>query len=333
MITSIEFEGFKSLLSAGISFGQLTMLTGLNSSGKSSVIQAIQLIEKAATLNNDALYLPGHGALRESRNPYQEGSFIIRGLFSGDRMIEINENSARDTASNGSFPKIIHIAADRFGPETSVYADPNNVNIGKRGENIFRVIKAFEDKELPESVKHPLSQAITFEFNLRAWLNIISPNIDFKSEVVEQSDSSYSTFNGYRAKNVGFGLSYALPIITALLVGATKPDDYLVILENPEAHLHPRGQTAMAELICRCADAGLQILIETHSDHLFDGVRLYAKNSNVGFNEKIKAYWFELDENRNTDVITVVIDQNGRIDNWPEGMFDQFSINASNLLA
>jgi len=75
----------------------------------------------------------------------------------------------------------------------------------------------------------------------------------------------------------GFGLSYTLPVITALLVGTLIPNS-LVIIENPEAHLHPRGQTEIARLIALCAQVGTQIIIETHSDHLFDGIRIAAKN-------------------------------------------------------
>lgn len=51
----------------------------------------------------------------------------------------------------------------------------------------------------------------------------------------------------------------------------------LVILENPEAHLHPRGQTEMGKLIASVAHSGCQVIVETHSDHLFDGIRIYAK--------------------------------------------------------
>lgn len=51
----------------------------------------------------------------------------------------------------------------------------------------------------------------------------------------------------------------------------------MVLIENPEAHLHPRGQYEMSRLICLCVEAGAKVLVETHSDHLFDGVRIFAK--------------------------------------------------------
>ena len=82
------------------------------------------------------------------------------------------------------------------------------------------------------------------------------------------------TSNEYRPTSVGFGIAYVLPVLVALLSANEK---YMVIIENPEAHLHPRGQVAMGELIARAAAAGVQVIVETHSDHVLNGVRLAVK--------------------------------------------------------
>jgi predicted ATPase len=147
--------------------------------------------------------------------------------------------------------------------------------------------------------------------------------------LIKLTDSSYATFNGYRATNVGFGLSYTLPVITALLVGTIIPNS-LVIIENPEAHLHPKGQTEMAKLIALCTQAGAQIIVETHSDHIFDGIRIAAKKMNMA--KDIQIHWFELDENKNTQVYSPILSNDGRIEEWPQGFFDQFEINSSELI-
>src|SRR5438046_1441121 len=75
----------------------------------------------------------------------------------------------------------------------------------------------------------------------------------------------------YRPTNVGFGITYALPIVVSIL--SARPGS-LVIIENPEAHLHPRGQVRMGELLSLASTAGIQVLIETHSDHVLNGIRL-----------------------------------------------------------
>jgi predicted ATPase len=232
------------------------------------------------------------------------------------------------------FPKTIYISADRFGAETVIPVVAQRTFLGNRGENILNFIDYYanNNKLLPKIMKHPNSEGDTFLYNLRAWLGVISPNTKFDYEIHKLMDSSFATFNGHRAKNVGFGLSYALPVIVALLWGSFNPNS-LIMIENPEAHLHPRGQTEIAKLIAKCAETGVQVVIETHSDHIFDGIRIYAKESQTDFHEQVKAYWFELDKKGNTDVQSIEIDKNGRIvGDMPQGMFDQFIINASKLL-
>jgi len=327
MIKELELNGFKSFISDNIEFGNLTVLTGLNSSGKSSVIQALLLAKKA--VNGDNLYLEGHGNLTESRNSFVKDGIFIKCFLTDDSFVEITN----EIVSNNNivlFPEIIHVSADRFGPETSIPVSTKDGKLGRKGENIFKAISMNEDKLLPEILRHRNSEGDTFLFNLRAWLGIISPNVTFESFIQDKSDSSYSEFNGHRAKNVGFGLSYSLPVITALLLGSIT-NNCMVIIENPEAHLHPRGQTEMANLISLCVESGVQVVIETHSDHLFDGIRLFAKK-NEGFYDKVKSFWFELDAQKNTEMSVVKIDSDGRIKDWPSGMFDQFSINSSQLL-
>lgn len=116
-----------------------------------------------------------------------------------------------------------------------------------------------------------------------------------------------------------------------MLLG-TVTRNSLVIVENPEAHLHPRGQTEMARLICKCVEAGAQVIIETHSDHLLNGVRIYTKISNIDFYKQVLIHWFQLDENKNTELESTTIAPDGRLYNWPIGLSDQFEINASQLL-
>lgn len=327
MIKQIELHGFKSFVLDTLYLGNLTLLTGLNSSGKSSVIQALLLTEKA--INQEAIYLDGHGSIHELQNPYETTIEIVT-TFTDESAITIKDGMV-STIGKPTFPSLIYISADRFGPETSVAVHVGNNKLGAKGQNIFKCIDFYADVELPNLLRHEKSEGDTFLFNLRAWLGVISPNVKFEHKIQPMSDSSYGTFNGHRAKNVGFGLSYTLPVITALLLGAITPNS-LVVIENPEAHLHPRGQTEMARLISLCVEAGVQVVVETHSDHLFDGVRIHAKKNQDNFHEKVAIYWFELDKNNNTEVYEVQLDKDGRIDEWPAGMFDQFEVNASKLL-
>lgn len=326
MIKALEIEGFKSFVSEVFELRKLTVLTGLNSSGKSSVIQSLLMLEKAS--RHEPYLLAGHGGISELRNRYSDEIMLRAELGDGSSVSILEQEVTVNLKEN--FPELIYVCADRHGPETSLPIYPDSFKMGKRGENIFNCIDHYADWIVPEKLRHDDSEGDTFLFNLRAWLGVISPNVDFKSNIEEITDSSFATFNGHRAKNVGFGLSYTLPIIVAVLLGALLKNT-LVVIENPEAHVHPRGQVELARLISLSVIAGATVIVETHSDHLFDGIRIQAKKFDV-FPSNIMLYWLELDKNGNTTVEFSEIDAMGRLSNSPKGLFDQFGINAGKLI-
>lgn len=331
-IHSLGLFGFKSFIDQEISLSPLTVLTGLNSSGKSSVIQAIRMLKATEDLAK-VRPIDGYGSNDELQNLYTKEPFRIHCAFSDLSGSVATSEYFSDSGINqitGHFPEIIYVSANRFGPATSlpIYDD---FTLGSRGENVLNCIDHFGSQVLPPYLQHSNSEGETFEYNLSAWLGCISPGVRFKSYIHPQMDSSYALYDGHRSSNVGFGLSYALPLIVALFIGSIK-SDCVVLLENPEAHLHPKGQTEMARLICSAVHAGCQVIVETHSDHLFDGIRIYAKR-NTGFANKVTVHWFDMDMNKVTRVQSPIMDDYGNMDFWPEGLFDQFGLNASELLS
>jgi predicted ATPase len=124
--------------------------------------------------------------------------------------------------------------------------------------------------------------------------------------------------------DVGFGVSQTLPIVVALL--AAEPGQ-IVYVEQPETHLHPRAQVAMALVLANAANRGVQVVAETHSSLLLLGVQsLVAKGTLVP--EKVKLHWFQRDENSgNTNVVSRDLDGAGRFGDWPED-FDDVSLRA-----
>jgi len=333
MINSLTLTAFKSFFNRELDLENLTILTGLNSSGKSSIIQSLLILEKAFK-NEKNLLLDGHGTELDLRNKNSkektELSITINDI---EYSIEFPDN--KKNFEPNLFPNVWYISANRFGPQLSIPILNDNQSknkIGSNGENVLQCIRYYDSVNpvsLDESIKHPDANSFTLLENIRTWLKVISPNVSFNYEVLDISDTSYATYDGHRATNVGFGLSYILPVITTLLV-STFEKDSLVIIENPEAHLHPKGQTELAKLICLCAKLGTQVIIETHSDHIFTGVRLFIKEN--AFSDNTLIHWLELNENKNTDITTIYIDKNGRVNDWPKGFFDQFEINHSKLI-
>lgn len=332
MLKTISLRGFKSFVERDLDLNSLTVLTGLNSSGKSSVIQALLMLDKAANQEKSIL-LEGYGSEDELKNRYVEDNIKLSIEDDSGKNFTVKLDAKSDFDNQLVFPEIIYIGANRQGPQTSIpiYSNTHKKSkIGATGDNLLQYIQLMGSRELDEQLRHENSEGLTLEFNIKGWLSVISPNVDFDYKVNKKSDTSYATFDEHRAMNVGFGLSYALPVIVALLAG-TITKNSLIIIENPEAHLHPRGQTEMAKLICLCAQVGAQVIIETHSDHIFDGIRIFAKQHD-NFAENVQIHWFELNKNKNTEVYSPTLDDNGRLDEWPDGLFDQFRINASKLL-
>jgi predicted ATPase len=96
-----------------------------------------------------------------------------------------------------------------------------------------------------------------------------------------------------------------------------------VIIENPEAHLHPKGQSKVGELIGLAASCGVNLYVETHSDHVLNGIRICVKRKLLKPEDLIINY-FKRNNNEHTAKISQIpINNNGGIDYWPEGFFDQ----------
>lgn len=114
--------------------------------------------------------------------------------------------------------------------------------------------------------------------------------------------------------------------------------DNLLIIENPEAHIHPQGQTKLGYLLGLASMAGLQIIVETHSDYIIDGVRLAIKMGIELVDERIYVdpasvnfLFFRLDEDGCSQIDTIIVNKNGKLDKWPQGFFDQNRKNKSKL--
>lgn len=329
MISSLELFGFKCFENEKFNLSNLTVLSGLNSSGKSSVLQAIRILYHKK-------FIEGHGTNKEIVSDLcHECKLIINANDATTcQQISFNKKNLNKFLSKGrsKFCDIFsYISASRLGPELMLPIDykSDTNSVGEKGENVLNFIEKYHEIIIPEQIKRSESSNGLIA-NINAWLSIISPNVEFDYQSISQIDHRISTYNRRRATNVGFGLSYSLPIIANLIVYATllhnkKVTSPIILLENPEAHLHPRGQLEIGKLIAIVANMGVQVIVETHSDHLLNGIRiaikekiitppkttfLFFKNNNKG-------------ENCKSSVEQPKIDEHGFFDEWPEGFFDE----------
>lgn len=355
MIKKLEIKGFKSIVNQEIDFSNLTLLTGLNNSGKSSIIQSLRMY--CAVYNGSSPLLGGHGTVSDLRSDFVNAneSISINLKFRKDNIESSLILADHEILEKPSIcPEFFYVGADRLGPQSFL---PLNValdakpKVGDRGEYVFDFIKKLEEYGylLPENMLHPLAQGKTFEFVLQGWLNEISPGVQFSFATNKKADISHAEIDNYRPANVGFGLSYTLPIIAATLGATAIPPNYglrddwltlwethktqngiLLVLENPEAHLHPQGQTAMGTLIAHAAASGIQIVVETHSEHVMDGIRIAVKDKKIS-NQFVKFHYLSKSPEGLTQVETPALDEDGKLNFWPEGFFDQTLKNRSRL--
>ena len=329
MIQQVELKGFKCFEETSIALKPLTLLTGLNSSGKSSVIQAIEMAEAYRRSNGRTFLLSKHGNARELTNS-SFADFEID-VCSDNYSVHLDTAGGRSAFDGEMTDSIFYLEAGRMGGINSIDIFSEDSEIGSKGENVIRCIDSHWDDIIPSPLRNSEAEGETFLLNLKAWLKIISPNVKFDYKVNELSDNSYATYNGFRTSNVGFGLSYTLPVIVMLLRASLIPGS-VVLLENPEAHLHPKGQTEMGKMIASAVKAGVQVIVETHSDHLFDGIRIFSKEDGH-FSNQFIGYWFELEKNEMSRWENIQINDAGQLVNEPpKGFCDQFEINALKLI-
>lgn len=167
-------------------------------------------------------------------------------------------------------------------------------------------------------------------------LNWVMPGAYFNATENAATDTAVLDFVRDRNKtsakvrptHMGFGLTYALPVIVA---GFFTPPGGIVIVENPEAHLHPFSQSRLGVLLAIIAASGRQVFIETHSDHFMNGVRVAVAQKLISPN-LVKTHFFRPPiDGTTSDIVSIDCDENGRMNEWPSGFFDQIENDLSQL--
>jgi predicted ATPase len=235
---------------------------------------------------------------------------------------------------------IWYVSAERIGPRKLHLLSTSRArlgDLGPRGEFVINFISSHSGDEMLATDPRTMGERGRMIDVLDRWLQTVTPGAHLDFEPIQAADALIAGFTferasdvasrRYRATNVGFGLSYVLPVLVALV---WSPPGALVLIENPEAHLHPRGQTKLGELAARAAAAGVQILAETHSDHFMDGVRIAVRDHIVKPNEVSFHYFSQ--KGPGASVSTPSIDAEGRLSEWPAGFFDQHEENLVRLL-
>lgn len=352
-IKRLRVKNFKSLRDVDIELGNLTLITGVNSSGKSSLIQALLLLkqneEKFYTHRgdkmvniNDRYVTLGNKKDILSEGAYKENIKISIWAPEQEHILSFDNDTLRiaidellpDESFNLFFDDFQYIQTDRIAPQISYPLSDEQISkglIGFKGEYSAHYLAINRHKKIVQSLCHEKAKTNQLLENVSLWLSEISQNIEVKAKVfdeLQQADLKYTytygdtTTGEYTPLNVGFGITYVLPIIVALL--KAKEGDLLMI-ENPESHLHPKAQAQIAKLCALVSSLGVQVILETHSDHVLNGVRVATKKGLIAPSQTTIYYLSKATNQLETNVDRLSIDSEGKInERWPEGFFDEY---------
>lgn len=370
MIKRIALENFKCFAEKkNVRLARITLFYGHNGRGKSSVSQALLLIGQSMKKRNeiDELYIVGDQIQLESffdiktiGNPSNEILFELETdseqlslgfsalvdkpqigalstyLINGENRFDVQTTqsaehngeqgkvaySTSDSTILQALKDITYVSAGRLGPVNDMVRNDtiaSNV-IGTKGEYLINAL-SHQTPDFIEYVAQCLSMVLK-----GAAVSIPDP----KATRLELRLNSRDGEMLFRPINVGFGYSFVLPVIVSALL-AEKGS--LLIVENPEAHLHPRAQSRIMEfLINQALKKDLQLIIETHSDHVVNGMRISMKNGILKPMDGIIQH-FAFDNDNIAPVITeITSDKEGNLSEYPDDFMDEWTAQMMDLI-
>jgi CRISPR-associated Cas5-like protein len=353
-VDAIVMKGFKCFDVLRLELGQLTLMTGFNGGGKSTALQPLLLIAQALRLGSAAT-LPLNGPLvrlgtagdiapMASEQPMvlraegPQGAVTFRpALQSGDRILPlaVPAEGLEHTRLARALATLSFLGAVRIGPEDA-FPIPERIempDVGYDGRYAPYWYDRLVDEDVAEPRRFPGVEAATFRKQLDAWLGYLFPGAEANVQNVVSLSQMNLQFrlsalgSWRRPSNIGYGLTYAFPILVALLAAH---EDQVILIDSPESHLHPSAQSQMGWILAWFANAGIQIIIETHSDHLLNGVRLAVRDEKLRPQE-LRIHFFKGPNGRDHGVTMPAIGAGGEIYEWPAGFFDQGEKDLSRL--
>ena len=352
MLTNLSIRNFKCFNEASIDFNNLTILAGSNAAGKSSIIQAFLFYSFAITQNEKHI---------DTRNIYELDLGVAKAIFSQNLIGD--DNSIEITAAQGdNLNKVLlkasemspyalevigsekqrydsyikYLKAERKGPRTLTEISDSPENLGYSGEYTPSVIENADNNgvKVHEALMDGSSNK-KFSAQVERWMGAILGKMeidivtDYSKGFTDTKIKNPVTDFGVTPTLTGFGITYVMPIITAWLLCSTHSESVLVV-ENPEAHLHPMAQSNIGKFLAILSECGVQVIIETHSEHVVDGARIQLKKDNQ--TDKMIIDFCETQKSK-IAIEPIELKSNGELTYWPKGFFDQKQADLRELLS
>lgn len=351
MLNNLTVNNYKCLVECSLELKPLNLFAGPNSSGKSTALQALLIASDNVTeqkgkhgLKNRRTEASNFNDVRNfvtNAKSYEicisyHGEDPTRLCFTpGDDSFQTTfvEQSA-DASPNllgvlGS-ENLLYLPATRPGGAYMHPVNPDSENkLGHNGEFVIDYYAKHRLDTLDAAlILAPGTQTLEGQVNYQL------DRLTGYRLVVETVGSNhyvkYETRSGKQLLpyHVGTGVSFMTEVIIACFA---TPKGGMVITENPEIHLHPKAQAELIDFMAKIAKAGVQIIIESHSDHLFNGIRRLISQEKLALSD-VAVYNFRQDGNGLTHAEPVEFTPQGGIQSYIPGMFEQFDIDLDAIL-
>lgn len=336
MIREFEIENFKCLKNEKLTFTNLNVLTGRNSSGKTSVIQALLLMYQILQ-QSDGNVLNGRyvnlGQYVDIQSIYSRQSVRLK-LKTDEKEYNIILKDEKYKYETVEKYDVIYLSANRIGVKNEYDRNEQDIErIGIMGEYAFDYLSRYKTENVQEKlfIKN-IDEGINLSNQVNYWLEYLTGyHVEAEeiegTSVIKVAYKASESNKAFRPCHVGTGVSYLTMVIIAAL-SCTK--DSVLIIENPEIHLHPGAQSKFVEFFSFFAARGLQIILETHSDHIINGVRKEIRKGNMKTND-VAVYFMQQNE-KGSRSIKMDFTEKGAIKNMQNGFFDQFDEDLDELL-
>lgn len=343
MISKIKMLNYKCFSNSKMDFSKLTILAGANAAGKSSIIQALLLAYNSLNTHektidvSKALGIQAGGPqslVAQNMIELDNADFCLM-LSDGKKCSDIHYKIDKlsplklcfETNKINILGELFYLNAERMGPRISYPAGIDDKIVNNGSNAAYLMDRAdMEGRKVHNSLalNGPASK---FSIHVEEWMNTILGDVSFcvSTDLVKATtDIKYS--NSLANQEVlptmtGFGISYILSIVVAGLWCSCLEHSVLII-ENPEAHLHPYSQSQMGKFLMLLANAGVQVIVETHSEHIIDGARIQAacikKTNDICVN-------FLMAKDDKVKIKKIEVSETGELSEWPVGFFDQKS--------
>jgi predicted ATPase len=369
MIVNLKPGRFKCFGDETFALGKLTLLTGANGAGKSSLLQLLLLLRQASDPSDQRKFvrLTGPHMLQLGRAA-DVFNLVAGGLEHGiaaevtladggvcrwsftaeteDDLVLLVEERPKtvEELPLGLREDFTYLSAERLGPRdlSPLDAAPSGrVGVGVQGEFTAQVLLQRERERIRPALHHPSTDAgqrglpVYLGKQVELWMRDLVPGLELRVQSFEGANAvalrmrrSGAMQDWLRPTNMAFGVSYALPVIVA---GLLANPGALLLVENPEVHLHPSAQSSMGRFLATVAAAGAQVVVETHSDHVLNGVRLAVAQKHPLRAKDVVVHHFEVGDGQ-PRFTRIDVSEGGDLSTWPTGFFDQSEKDLAQLI-